>query len=165
MPLSGPYRCVGAGWSLGDVLATGFRANPLRSQTGQLGVIESDKLQWRNDLPYSWKSSETRKMVGSLFPPINRLNLGKRVVTLDWHPTRPCARRQPYATAPPYLWGSTVGHNGESMIIQGWKKPVAMSHPFQLGVAKTIHLSGKVVAFPTGRCRPLPGSKWASAMR
>ena len=45
---------------------------------------------------------------------------------------------------------STVGHDGEVMIIQGWRKPVAVSYPFQLDVAKTIHLSGKAVTSASG---------------
>jgi hypothetical protein len=48
-------------------------------------------------------------------------------------------------------WDSAVGHDGQSMIIQGWRKPVAMTHPFQSGVAKTIHISGKAVTSATGR--------------
>ena len=48
-------------------------------------------------------------------------------------------------------WDSTAGHDGESMIIRGWRKPVAMSHPFQAGVAKTIHLPGKAVMSARGR--------------
>jgi len=32
-------------------------------------------------------------------------------------------------------WDSVVGHDSESIIIRGWRKSVAMSHPFQLGVA------------------------------
>jgi len=54
--------------------------------------------------------------------------------------------REPhYLGASVRSWDSTVGQDGESMIAQGWRKSVAMSHPFQLGVAKTIHLSGKAV--------------------
>ena len=48
-------------------------------------------------------------------------------------------------------WDSTVGHEGQYMIIQGRRKPVAMSHLFQLSVAKTIHLSRKAVMSATGR--------------
>jgi hypothetical protein len=54
------------------------------------------------------------------------------------------------------LWDSTVGRDGQSMIIQGWRKPVAMSHPFQLGVAKTIHLSEKTVTSAMGEVAPFP---------
>jgi hypothetical protein len=49
------------------------------------------------------------------------------------------------------LLDSTVGHDGDSMIIQECRKPVAMSHPFQLGLAKTIHLSGKAATSAMGR--------------
>ena len=47
-------------------------------------------------------------------------------------------------------WDPAVGQDGESMITQGWGKSVAVSHPFQLGVAKTIHISEKTVTSALG---------------
>jgi hypothetical protein len=49
------------------------------------------------------------------------------------------------------LWDSRDGHDRESMIVRGWRKSDAMSHPFQLGVAKTIQLSEKAVTSAMGR--------------
>ena len=51
-------------------------------------------------------------------------------------------------------WYSTAGHDRESMIIWEWRKPVAMSRPVKLGVAKTMHLSGKAATSAMGWERP-----------
>jgi hypothetical protein len=55
---------------------------------------------------------------------------------------------------------STVGYDGQSMIIREWRKPGVMSRSFQLGVAKTIHLSGKAVTSASGRYRTFPPHLW-----
>ena len=47
-------------------------------------------------------------------------------------------------------WDPAVGQDDESMITQGWGKSVAVSHPFQLGVARTIHISEKTVTSALG---------------
>ena len=62
-------------------------------------------------------------------------------------------------TLPPSLgtvrrWGLRVGRDAASMIIRGWRKPLAMSHPSQVGVAKPIHLSGKAATSASGRLLP-----------
>jgi len=48
-------------------------------------------------------------------------------------------------------WDSRDGQHREAMIVRGWRKPIAMRHHFRLGVAKTIHLSGKALASAVGR--------------
>jgi len=42
------------------------------------------------------------------------------------------------------------------MIIREWRKSGVMSHPFQMGVAKTLHLSEKAVTSAMGRELPFP---------
>jgi hypothetical protein len=60
------------------------------------------------------------------------------------------------------LWDSRDGHDGESVLIRGWRKSIAMSQQFQLGVAKAIPHSGTackpergrfpIFLLPIGRC-------------
>jgi hypothetical protein len=60
-------------------------------------------------------------------------------------------------------WDSGAGQAGEFIIIRGWRKSAAMSRPFQLGVAKTIQLSGKGLTSATGRVLPLaPVLRWST---
>ena len=58
-------------------------------------------------------------------------------------------------------YDSTAGHDGDSVISRGWLKLVELRHLFQLGVAKTIHLSAKKVTSAVSRERPLPAREFA----
>ena len=56
-------------------------------------------------------------------------------------------------------WDSSNGHDGEPMINRGSRKSIAVSQHLQLGVAKTIHLSGKAATPALGRDLPVaPGA-------
>jgi len=53
-------------------------------------------------------------------------------------------------------WDSSNGRDGEPMINRGSRKSIAVSQHLQLGVAKTIHLSGKAATPALGRDLPIP---------
>jgi hypothetical protein len=65
----------------------------------------------------------------------------QRRAAMTWSQRLKCEPSRFRSTA--RISDSTVGSDGESMIIREWRKPVAMSHPLQAGVAKTTHISGQ----------------------
>jgi hypothetical protein len=74
--------------------------------------------------------------------------------------------REPYASdKSDSKWDSTVGQDGQSKIIHGGRNQVALSHPFQVRVAKTIHLSGKMATSVQGRFRTFAPVKFAHQPR